>query len=53
MRGLKFVEKLLVVTKQHVALLVSAWIEIISDLCNSGKLLVALLVSAWIEINPL
>ena len=34
----------------YVALLVSAWIEIMSSLAVSFATIVALLVSAWIEI---
>ena len=38
-------------SKVAVALLASAWIEILLDCCiNFGKLSVALLASAWIEI---
>ncbi len=35
----------------QVALLVSAWIEIILSVIALNKLFVALLVSAWIEIK--
>ena len=36
--------------KRHVALLVSAWIEIEIDVAVKTNAAVALLVSAWIEI---
>ncbi len=38
-------------THYHVALLVSAWIEIFVETRQGRKKIVALLVSAWIEID--
>ena len=50
MRGLKYLASLLLHRTIKVALLVSAWIEIIVLSLFSLGLAVALLVSAWIEI---
>ena len=41
----------LVISFDSVALLVSAWIEIIENASVLPMLIVALLVSAWIEIS--